>query len=633
MPDHVDAKMTGAGENEAPAGPPIKKQAVSEGGKPVAKPVPAQEDAAAQRMKKAAELRKIEVDKETAHQEKIKKERATDRDFSSKQYLYTYNVGQGDSALYVNYEKKCAILIDAGSSKQDIEGATGLTAEQTTTIIPTGDASISDKRISDDIISIPTEIEKLWVIVTHADADHYNWLNSLAPAMKARFKERVTFLAHSKSSVIAAAGKKGTQKYGSWLESITKNGWTHTETDAPTGVIKANWKDAKSKNNMSYVSLIPLDASTAYLNMGDAEDPAEEGLKERINKELLGQGIDEATKKVKQYSTLIVKAGHHGSKTSSTEALLDVVKRHVEPNGDLIVIFSVAKHPYRKYKHPAKDTIDNWKKLGTEGFHVTIYCTHETHVITTSCANCLVQTVPENKNIPGVGKADSFLTLLCAKKQDKENKTQNLVKLDDNRIWLQEAATTGNALYEAVAIALGQPASHVQKLRMEAGNWCRNHMSEDLMNWNGNGAPPTNWDGEIKKEDVAKWREDVAKWFETDMNWGGDLGDLAPWVLANAIPCEIVIVAEKATYRFVPANPGKEVPVITIFYTNMTYTVKPQEPHKGHESRMDWPGTTTTKDEAVDDVKPGLELGVKRSKTDIEEQAKKIADAKKKPAS
>ena len=67
--------------------------------------------------------------------------------------------------------------------------------------------------------------------------------------------------------------------------------------------------------------------------------------------------------------TNILKAGHHGSNTSSSQEFLDQVK----PN---VIIISCGKD--NDYGHPHKETMERYEKLGS-----TIYRTDE-------CGNVLI---------------------------------------------------------------------------------------------------------------------------------------------------------------------------------------------------------------------------------------------------
>ena len=85
----------------------------------------------------------------------------------------------------------------------------------------------------------------------------------------------------------------------------------------------------------------------------------------------MGDAEQENEEKRNWPQTNVLKVGHHGSNTSSTQEFLNQVKPE-------IAIISVGQG--NKYGHPKEETIDKLEKLG-----VTIYRTDESGTIKITC--------------------------------------------------------------------------------------------------------------------------------------------------------------------------------------------------------------------------------------------------------
>ena len=104
--------------------------------------------------------------------------------------------------------------------------------------------------------------------------------------------------------------------------------------------VLAPLKQDKNLNNMSAVTRITY-GDTAFLFEGDAE--------KEVEKELLNSGVD--------LSADVIKLGHHGSKTSSTEKYLKAVSPSVG-------IVSCGKE--NSYGHPHGEVLERLDKLGID---------------------------------------------------------------------------------------------------------------------------------------------------------------------------------------------------------------------------------------------------------------------------
>lgn len=115
--------------------------------------------------------------------------------------------------------------------------------------------------------------------------------------------------------------------------------------------------------------------SVSFLLAGDAEDEAEKRMKSQYGRKL---------------ASTVLKVGHHGSRTSSSELFLDMVR-------PTMVVISVGAH--NKFGHPHQETIDRFEGVGAKVFR-----TDEmgTIVMRTDGKNLTVsKRTPRQAKIPG----------------------------------------------------------------------------------------------------------------------------------------------------------------------------------------------------------------------------------------
>lgn len=111
---------------------------------------------------------------------------------------------------------------------------------------------------------------------------------------------------------------------------------------------KRNWARTKSNLNLSSIVIKATYGEKSFLFTGDEENENEESRSwEKIN---------------------VLKVGHHGSNTSTSQDFLNQIK----PD---IAIISVGTN--NKYGHPTKKTLDKLNKIGAR-----IYRTDESGTIT-----------------------------------------------------------------------------------------------------------------------------------------------------------------------------------------------------------------------------------------------------------
>ena len=227
--------------------------------------------------------------------------------------VYYLDVGQGDSILIVN--KGQAMLIDASTNA-------------------------AGKTVVEDLNKIG--ITKLdYVVGTHPHEDHIGGLDNVIKAFKIGkvMMPKTTTNTKTYEDVIDAISEKKLKV------TVPKVGDTFKVGDANCEVMSIE-DNSENLNACSIVIKLEYDGVN-YLFTGDAEASNE--------KKRSWPKID------------VLKAGHHGSSTSSSQAFLNQIKPQ-------IVVISCGKD--NDYGHPHKETIQRYKKLGAD-----IYRTDESGTI------------------------------------------------------------------------------------------------------------------------------------------------------------------------------------------------------------------------------------------------------------
>lgn len=223
--------------------------------------------------------------------------------------VHFIDVGQGDAALIVCDEH--AMLIDGGGTDSSRTMYTYL------------------KRYGVSHLD--------YIIGTHPDADH---IGGLPGALNFASADNVfcSVTEHDTrafNSLVKYAGEQGKQI------TVPKTGSTYALGDAAVRLI-GPINNSSDSNNNSIVARISYGSNT-FLFMGDAEAAEENDILHSQYGKLLKSDV--------------LKVGHHGSDTSSTEAFLEAVSPQY-------AVISVGEN--NSYGHPSADVVKRLEKLGTK---------------------------------------------------------------------------------------------------------------------------------------------------------------------------------------------------------------------------------------------------------------------------
>ena len=230
-------------------------------------------------------------------------------------YAAFIDVGQGDS-IFLRSPNGKTMLVDAGTP-DSFESIQNVLSEEGVTKL---DVVVMTHPHSDHMGSMKRVIDN-YDIATFYMPDAVNTTSSFDRMLSALEKKKV------KTKVI----------WGSAKTTINWDGDVEVRVLSP--IKGADYQD--NLNDMSVVIKVTY-GETSLLLTGDAESYAEE-LMIASEKELLQADV--------------LKIGHHGSSTSSSQAFLDAV----QPKA---VVISLGKN--NDYGHPHRETMQRLKKMGTE---------------------------------------------------------------------------------------------------------------------------------------------------------------------------------------------------------------------------------------------------------------------------
>jgi len=215
--------------------------------------------------------------------------------------VYFVDVGQGDCTIY-SYNKVNNMIIDAGSG-------TALS------------------RVMNFINSIGIKKFDI-VIATHPDEDHIGSLDDVINTFGANkvYAPKITKDTVAFDNFATAVKNQGIKI------AVPVSGESFFLGDISFKILAPNGSEYDATNNYSIVTRVTY-GQNSFLNMGDAEALSE--------KEILSRGYE--------LNSDVVKIGHHGSKTSTSEEFYS----RINPAYSVV---SVGKD--NKYDHPDQEIID-----------------------------------------------------------------------------------------------------------------------------------------------------------------------------------------------------------------------------------------------------------------------------------
>ncbi len=278
--------------------------------------------------------------------------------------IHFIDVGQGDSCI-VELPGDKTMLIDAGENK--------------TSVYEKIDGYITENIKNDDGETIAFFD---YVIMTHSDSDHIGSMDEILEKYHAKTVYRPNQMCTYRDCVDHAFGGnvdrdrfwgddvtgKSTLAYHTALEAayenadevIVTNPYDATQNHIEVGGCEIDFYSPLSpsysdNNNYSPIMIIEYMGVNIVLT-GDAESKNESEFVKAVN-----SGVDERYGKLADLSADVIKLGHHGSGTSSSEDFLNIVTKERDRD-DAFVVISCGNG--NKYGHPHKQVLERLDKLG-----------------------------------------------------------------------------------------------------------------------------------------------------------------------------------------------------------------------------------------------------------------------------
>lgn len=217
--------------------------------------------------------------------------------------------------------------------------------------LPNGETMLIDAGVYDTGAVVANYIKNLgytridYLVATHPHSDHIGGIRTVLNQFEV-------------GNVYMPKAEANSYTYEKLLTAIKNKGLKIKNTKAGMNILKSDAHD------LSIDALAPK--STSYDSLNDYSIVIRISYKQRNflymgDAEALSEG--EILKKYPDLKADVIKVGHHGSNTSSSQAFVDAVNAEY-------AVFSLGKD--NNYHHPHKKIVDRWKKAG-----VTMYRTDE----------------------------------------------------------------------------------------------------------------------------------------------------------------------------------------------------------------------------------------------------------------
>jgi len=251
------------------------------------------------------------------------------------------DVGQGDAILIS--EGKVQILIDGGPfsySWEEYEELRGLEKEMRGMVFKQKRSPVMDC-LDGNMPFWDRKIEA--VIATHPDLDHVGGLVSVLERFEV---EKFLWNGEEGGSLAWSEVRRKVEEENIFSRvlmegNLIRFGKVELKVLSPEKN-SGGWEDANEGSLVLLGRIKDGEGEAEVLLMGDATMEVERRL---VWRKILNEEVD------------ILKAGHHGSKTSSSEELLDRVR-------PAVVVISAGKN--NSYGHPAEEVLERIKERGIE---------------------------------------------------------------------------------------------------------------------------------------------------------------------------------------------------------------------------------------------------------------------------
>lgn len=240
-----------------------------------------------------------------------------------------------------------------------------------------------------------------YVVGTHAHEDHIGSLDYIMNSFKVGkiYFPNATATTKTFENLVKAVKNKG-MKF-----TEPKVGETFNIGDAKCTILAPNGTTYEDANNYSIVIKLEY-VNNSFLLTGDAEDVSE--------KEMLNKGLN--------LKADVLKAGHHGSSSSSTEEFLNAVNPKY-------AVISVGKD--NDYGHPHKETLQKFSSRG-----IKVYRTDESGTI--------VATSDGNNITFNASPSTSNTSSTTGNGKEKNNSDSNIVNSNSSA---EQANNTSNTVW------------------------------------------------------------------------------------------------------------------------------------------------------------------------------------------
>lgn len=235
-----------------------------------------------------------------------RQERAAESGAESALQIHYIDVGQGDATLIL-----CdghAMLIDAGNNDKGTTVQSYLTYQKVDTLD--------------------------YVIGTHPDADHIGGLDVIIT----KFDCQTILLTDEKKDTATYRDVVDAMKYKSYQRTAPKVGDVYQLGDAEFTIVGP--RNVGEASNDNSIALVLTHGENRFYFEGDAEEEEEA--------EIIESGIE--------LSADVYKVGHHGSKTSTTDEMLEAVSPKY-------AVISVGEN---SYGHPSAEVLNKLRAAGIE---------------------------------------------------------------------------------------------------------------------------------------------------------------------------------------------------------------------------------------------------------------------------